>query len=144
MTMLEEQIKNDMKKALKSGEKDRLSVIRMLKAAVDKERIDKKIDITDAIVEDIVSKQIKIRKDSIDAFSKVNRDDLVKQNEKEIKILETYLPKQLEWKEVLTILDNIFATTEKTMPLIMKEASNQLKGKTSMKEVSEEIKRRLI
>lgn len=142
--MLEEQIKNDMKKALKSGEKDRLSVIRMLKAAVDKERIDKKIDITDAIVEDIVSKQIKIRKDSIDAFSKVNRDDLVKQNEKEIKILETYLPKQLEWKEVLTILDNIFATTEKTMPLIMKEASNQLKGKTSMKEVSEEIKRRLI
>ena len=141
--MLEERIKNDMKEALKNGEKERLTVVRMLKAALDKEHIDKKIEITDQLVVDVVSKQIKMRKDSVEAFTKANRMDLVDQNLSEIKILEGYLPEQLSWEEVLEVLDSIFATTEHTMPLIMKEATTRLKGKTSMKEVSEEIKKRL-
>ena len=74
---LVEQLKQDMVTAMKEKDKDRLTVIRMVKAALDKERIDKKVEITDELLIDVVNKQIKMRNDSIEEFKKASRNDLI-------------------------------------------------------------------
>ena len=89
------ELKADMITAMKQKDKERLTVIRMVKAAMDQLRIDKKIEIDDNILIDVVSKQIKMRNDSIEEFKKANRTDLVTKTESEIEILKKYLPKQL-------------------------------------------------
>ena len=85
MTLLET-IKNDMITAMKEKDSFRLGVIRMAKGAIQLEEINKKKELTDSDVIDIISKQIKLRKDAINEFQKANRLDLVSQNEKEIEV----------------------------------------------------------
>ncbi len=142
-----EKLKNDMIEAMKAKDKERLTVIRMVKAAMDLEHIDRKKEINDDLLIDVVNKQIKMRRDSIAEFTKANREDLIAKTESELAILMTYLPKQLTKEEVLEVIDSIFAeikpTSQKDMGKIMKEANQQLKGKTDMKEVSEIIKAKL-
>jgi len=144
---LVEQINNDMKLAMKSQDKERLSVIRMLKSAVQLSAIEKKHELNDEEVIDVLSKQIKMRKDSVTEFSKANREDLVNQYNKEIEILMTYMPKQLSLEECLEIIEEaitkINPTSPKQMGLIMKEVTPSLKGKFDMGEVSKIIKDKL-
>lgn len=141
-----EQINNDLKEAMKSKNAFDLSVIRMLKGAIQLELIKKK-ELSDDDIIGIVSKQIKMRKDSIEEFKKASRDDLVVQNEKEIEVLNKYLPEQLSEKEVLDIIDEAFKkinpTSSKDMGLLMKEISPKVKGRYDMQEVSKIIKKRL-
>jgi uncharacterized protein len=144
--MLEE-LKKDMITAMKSQDKQTLAVIRMVKAALDQEHIDHQKEINDDLLMDVVSKQIKMRKESIEEFKKGNRNDLVKQNEEEIKVLEKYLPQQLSPEEIKVELDKIFAKVQPTgkadMGKIMKEVSASLKGKVDMKAISTLINERL-
>lgn len=144
--MLEE-LKKDMITAMKSQDKQTLAVIRMVKAALDQEHIDHQKEINDDLLMDVVSKQIKMRKESIEEFKKGNRSDLVKQNEEEIKVLEKYLPQQLSPEEIKVELDKIFAKVQPTgkadMGKIMKEVSASLKGKVDMKAISTLINERL-
>ena len=118
MTLLET-IKNDMITAMKEKDSFRLGVIRMAKGAIQLEEINKKKELTDSDVIDIISKQIKLRKDAINEFQKANRLDLVSQNEKEIeeefsglgygafktavgeKVVEKLKPVQEKYKELL-------------------------------------------
>ena len=79
-----DKIKSDMVKAMKEQDKFRLSVIRMIKASIDKERIDKKIEITDEVVIDVLAKELKTREESRLEFSKAGRTDLVEGLDKEI------------------------------------------------------------
>lgn len=141
-----EQINNDIKDAMKSKNAFELSVIRMLKGAVQLELIKKK-ELSDEDIIAIVSKQIKMRKDSIEEFKKASRDDLVVQNEKEIEVLNKYLPEQLSEDEVLEIIDEAFKkvnpTSNKDMGLLMREISPKVKGRYDMQEVSKIIKERL-
>lgn len=141
-----EQINNDIKDAMKSKNAFELGVIRMLKGAVQLELIKKK-ELTDEDIITIVSKQIKMRKDSITEFEKAGRTDLVEQNDKEIKVLNKYLPEQLTLEEVNQIVDDAFAkinpTSNKEMGLIMKEVSPKVKGRFDMQEVSKIIKLKL-
>ena len=94
-----------------------------------------------------VSKQIKMRKESISEFEKGGRNDLIEATQKEIDILSEYLPKQLSSEEIDAIIDNVFKkvnpTSPKDMGAIMKEATPLLKGKADMKEVSNKIKDRI-
>ena len=83
-----DKLKQDMINAMKAKDKERLTVIRMVKAALDKERIDKKAEVNDELLIDVVNKQVKMRNDSIDEFKKANRDDLIKQAEYELSILK--------------------------------------------------------
>ena len=103
--------------------------------------------VTDEEVVDVVSKQIKMRKDSIVEFSKASRDDLVEQYNKEITILNKYMPEQLSYDEVVKIIDDAFTlinpTSQKQMGLIMKEVNPKVKGKYDMGEVSKLIKDKL-
>lgn len=144
---LVEELKKDMIDAMKNKEKERLTVIRMVKAALDKERIDKKVEINDELLIDVVNKQIKMRNDSIEEFKKAGRDDLATSVSSEIEILMKYLPEQLELKEVEEIINSaveeVGATTMKDMGNVMKVVTPKVKGRFDMKKVSELIKSRL-
>lgn len=144
---LVEQLKQDMVTAMKEKDKDRLTVIRMVKAALDKERIDKKVEITDELLIDVVNKQIKMRNDSIEEFKKASRNDLIENVSKEIEVLMNYLPEQLSLEEVEDIIDqaisSIGAASMKDMGNVMKEVNPKVKGRFDMKKVSEIIKNKL-
>ena len=147
MMSLIAKINEDVKTAMKNHEKEKLNTIRMLKSAVQLASIEKKHDLSDEEVIEVLSKQIKMRKDSVAEFSKANRIDLAEQYNHEIDILMTYMPKQLEKEEVIVIIDEAFSkvnpTSEKQMGLIMKEVTPQVKGKFDMGEVSKIIKEKL-
>ena len=142
-----ETITEDMISAMKRKDSFSLGVIRMAKGAVSLEAINKKRDLTDEEVVDVIVKQIKLRKDAILEFTKANRMDLVSQNEKEIEVLNKYLPEQLSSEEVIQIIDDAFntlnPTSAKDMGLIMKEVTPRLKGKCDMSMVSSIIKEKL-
>lgn len=144
---LVEQINQDMKDAMKAQDKEKLSVIRMAKGAMQLAKVSLKHELSDEEVIDVISKQIKMRKDSIEEFSKAGRIDLVEQYQKEIEILTVYLPKQLSKEEVMKVIEEAFAkvnpTSSKEMGLIMKEVTPKLKGRTDMGEVSKIIKDKL-
>ena len=142
-----EKLDKDMIEAMKSKDKDRLVVIRMVKAALKQEQIDHKKEINDDLLIDVINKQIKMRKDSIIEFEKGNRTDLVEKTQKEINVLMAYLPEQLSTEEVEKIIDEIFEEvkpeSQKDMGKVMKEAQAKLKGKADMKEVSTIIREKL-
>ena len=142
-----EKLKQDMIDAMKNKEKERLVVIRMVKAAMDQEHIDRKKEINDELLIDVVNKQIKMRRDSISEFEKGGRQDLIDKTQSEIDMLMVYLPEQLSSEEVIKIIDEIFAEVkpegQRDMGKVMKEATAKLKGKTDMKEVSNIIKEKL-
>ncbi len=142
-----EQLNKDMIEAMKAKDKDRLTVIRMVKAALKQEQIDHKKEINDDLLIDVVNKQIKMRKDSITEFEKGGRKDLVDKTQAEIDVLMKYLPEQLSHDEVVKIIDEVFAEVKpssvKDMSKVMKEATAKLKGKADMKEVSTIVKEKL-
>lgn len=146
MTLVE-RINEDMKMAMKSQDKETLSVVRMIKSAIQLSKIELKHELSDEEVVDVVSKQIKMRKDSILEFSKASRDDLVAQYQQEIDILNKYMPEQLSVEEVNKIIDDAFTlvnpTSQKQMGLIMKEVNPKVRGKYDMGEVSKIIKDKL-
>ncbi len=140
-------IQKDLIEAMKAHDKKRLDVIKLVKAAIDKERIDKKCEITDQIVLDVLAKQVKLRQDSILEFEKAKRDDLVAEAKEEIEILQNYLPEPLKEEEVDAIIQNTIkelqATSIKDMGNVMKIVTPQVKGRYDMKQVSEKIKNQL-
>ena len=142
-----EQLEKDMIAAMKAGEKEKLVVIRMVKAALKQEQIDHKKEINDELLIDVVNKQIKMRKDSIAEFEKGNRQDLIDKTQSEIDILLTYLPEQLSTEEVEKIINDIFEEVKpegmKDMGKVMGLAQGKLKGKADMKEVSTIIRNKL-
>ena len=142
-----EKLDKDMIEAMKSKDKDRLVVIRMVKAALKQEQIDHKKEINDDLLIDVINKQIKMRKDSIIEFEKGYRTDLVEKTQKEINVLMAYLPEQLSTEEVEKIINEIFEEvkpeSQKDMGKVMKEAQAKLKGKADMKEVSTIIREKL-
>ena len=146
MTLLDT-INNDMKNYMKEKDSFSLGVVRMVKGAIQLESINTKKELTDEEIISVISKQIKMRKDSIVEFEKGNRQDLVKQNKKEIEILNKYMPEQLSMEEINKIIDEAFLlikpTSSKEQGLIMKEITPKLKGRADMSLVSGIIKDRL-
>lgn len=115
---LKEQLTEDMKQAMKAKEagKLRLSVIRMVRSAIKNVEIDSKKELSEEGVLDIVSKEVKMRRDSMEEFKKANRQDLVDQLEQEIAILLPYLPQQLTEAEVRALVSEAVATSGATSP----------------------------
>lgn len=146
MTLFEK-INNDMISYMKSKDSFSLGVIRMVKGAIQLEKINKKRDLTDDEVVAVISKQIKMRNDSIEEFTKANRQDLINQYQKEIDLLKTYMPEQLSDEEISKIIEEAFnivnPTSSKDMGLIMREVSPKLKGRADMGKVNAIIKDKL-
>ena len=148
--MLYETITNDMKEAMKSKDKDALNTLRLLKSAIDLYLVNNKLDrnnASDEVVIDVVSKQVKTHKESIEEFKKANRTDLVEGLEKEIALLTKYLPEQLSEEEVRNVVDQVFEqvkpTSMKDMGALMKELTPLLKCKADMKLVNTIIREKL-
>ena len=142
-----EKLKQDMIDAMKAKDKDRLTTIRMIKGDLDKEHIDKKCEINDELLIEVVNRGIKQRKDSISEFEKGGRDDLIAKTQAEIDILQSYLPEQLSEEEVESVIDEAFSVIHPEgacdMGKVMKEVQPKLKGRADMKHVSELIKAKL-
>lgn len=144
---MKNKILEDLKLAMKAQDKEKLSVVRMVKGAIQMEELNKKHELNDDEVIAIISKQIKSRKEAIVEFEKANRNDLVEQNQKEIGILNTYMPEQLSEEEVNKIIDDAFSkinpTSERDMGKIIGSISPLLKGKADMGNVSKIVKEKL-
>lgn len=146
--MLYSTINNDMKEAMKSHDKETLSTIRLLKSAIDLQKINNKLsEITDDLVIEVASRQVKQHKESITEFRNAGRNDLADNFEREIKLISKYLPEQLSKEEIEKELDKIFEEvkpeSKKDMGKIMKEANIRLKGKADFKLVSEIVNSKL-
>ena len=144
---LSEKINNDLKEAMKNKDSFRLGVIRMIKGAMQLAKPNPREELTDEDVIMVISKQIKMRKDSIKEFAAAGRSDLVEQKEKEIEILNTYMPNQLTEEELNEIIDKAFEevkpSSPKDMGLLMKTISPLVKGKADMSLVNKLVKERL-
>lgn len=144
---MRDKIINDIMIAMKNKEKEKLSVLRMVKGAIQLEEINKKKNLDDNEVISVISKQIKTRKESIVEFTKGNRQDLIDQTEKEIEILNEYMPEQLSEDEILLIINKAIEELKpkaiSDMGKIMKEINPKLIGKADMSLVSRLVKEKL-
>ncbi len=142
-----DKIKEEIVNALKEKNTLKLQTLRGVKGEIDLEHINKKVEINDDLVINVLSHQIKTRRESILEFEKGNREDLISKTNEEITLLQAYLPKQLTDEEINKILDDAFnkvnPTSNKDMGLIMREITPLLKGKADMSKVSSLIKERL-
>lgn len=142
-----DKIKNDIVSALKEKDTLKLQTLRGVKGDADLTHINKKVEINDELMIEVLSRQIKTRRESIVEFEKGNRSDLIEKTTKEIALLQEYLPKQLTDEELNKVIDDAFnkvnPTSNKDMGLIMKEVTPLVKGKADMGKVSSIIKERL-
>jgi len=146
---LKQTITEDMKNAMRAGDKPRLGVIRLTTAAIKQIEVDERIDLQDddTRVISIIDKMIKQRRESISQFDKAGRDDLVKQEEFEITILQPYLPAALSANEIDSLVNDAIektgATSIKEMGKVMGILKPQMAGRADMGKVSQTIKARL-
>jgi uncharacterized protein len=139
---LEETLESDIQQAMKAKDAEKLSVLRMVKAAVINYKIDKKKEtLTDEDIIDILQKQAKQRRESFDSFEKAGRKDLAEKEKKELSILEIYLPKQLSDDEIRKIAQGVIAKsgakTKADTGKVMKDLMPLVKGKADGKKVNE-------
>ncbi len=143
---MNEKIAEDLKSAMKNGDKFGLSVLRMLKSALQMESISKKHELSDEEVMTVIKRQVKTRKDSIAEYEKYNKQAEVDSLKQEIEILNRYLPEEMTEEQINVVLDEVFAsvkpTSMKDMGLIMKELNAKLTN-ADMSLVSKLVKERL-
>ena len=143
-----EKINNDLKVAMKKHDTFKLSVLRMLKSALQLEQISKKHELDDNEISSVIKKQVKLRKDSIAEYEKYNKIDNVKELEKEIEILSTYLPKEMSYEEIVKVVDEVITEVKpesiKEMGKVMKRLNEELASKNAdMSLVSSLVKEKL-
>ncbi len=143
-----EKINADLKEAMKSQDKFTLSVLRMLKSALQLEGISLKRDLTDQDVLMVIKKNVKQRKDSISEFEKYHRQEEIENLEKEIQILQKYLPKELTEEQIDQEIESIFAlenpSSMKDMGKIMKALTEKIGAVADMSLVSKKVKEKLM
>ena len=141
---LKERITDDMKNAMRAGEKERLGTIRLVLAAIKQREVDERITLDDAAVTAVIDKMIKQRKDSISQFEAAGRDDLVAKENAELVVLSAYMPAQLSADEVAAEIQAAVAQTGAAGPQDMGKVMGVLKpklaGRADMTAVSAQVK----
>jgi uncharacterized protein YqeY len=144
---LKERITDDMKAAMRSGEKERLGVIRMITSAIKQREVDERITLDDAQVLSVLEKMIKQRKESVAQFQAGNRQDLVDKESAEITLLQGYLPAQLSDTELDALIQEAIAATGaasiKDMGKVMGLIKGKAQGRADMGALGAKIKARL-
>ncbi len=144
---LNDQVIKDMTQAMKDQDKFKLSVLRMLKSALQMEKIAKKHDLSDDETIAVIKRQVKQRKDSIEEYTKFNKTEEVDNLNKEIEVLSAYLPEELSEEELNKIIDEVFAELKpesiKEMGKVMKEVTARCGSRADMSEVSKIVKSKL-
>lgn len=142
-----ETINRDLVSAMKAKDKMTLSVLRMIKAAIEKAALDNRNQLTDDEIIAVINKQIKMRRDARLEFAAANREDLVAGLDQELQILEAYMPTALTDEEVETIIINaikeVNAESIKDLGKVMKEITPKVKGRCEMSMVTELVKKNL-
>jgi len=142
-----ESLQQDMKEAMRAGDKRRLGVIRLILAAVKQREVDERIELDDAQVTAVLDKMAKQRRESIDQYQKAGRDDLVEQESFELEVLKSYLPEQLSESEIDALIEAAVqatgASSMKDMGKVMGQLKDKLQGRADMGAVSGKIKARL-
>ena len=137
---LKDQLMADMQEAMKAHDKDRLAVIRMVRGAIRQQEIDGKKELGDSDVIAVISKEVKMRKDSIEEFKKGDRQDLVEKTQAEIEVLMPYMPAQLSEAEVSELVkaavEETGAKTQKDMGKVMGKLMPKVKGRADGKMVN--------
>jgi len=144
---LKDQITADMKTAMRAGDKDRLAVIRMLKAAIQRREVDERIELDDAGVLKSIEKLVKQGQDSAEQFTQGGRQELADKELAEVEVLKAYLPEPLSDTELNTLIDDIIAATGaeslRDMGKVMNAIREQAQGRADMGAVGALIKARL-
>lgn len=145
---MNEKINEDLKSAMKEKDTFKLSVLRMLKSALQMEQIAKKHELSDSEIASVIKKQVKVRKDSAEEYKKYGKDESVKALEEEIAILDAYLPEEMSESEITEIINKVFddvkPTSMKDMGIIMKKVNELLVDKNAdMSLVSKLVKDKL-
>ena len=144
---LKQRLTDDMKAAMKAGEKERLGTIRLMNAAIKQKEVDERIEVDDTQVLAILEKMMKQRKDSVSQYEAANREDLAVIERTEMAIIEQYLPAKLGEAEVLAVIDAVIAEVGASGPAdmgkVMGAVKPKLAGQADMGEVSKLIKQRL-
>ena len=144
---LKGQIIEDMKSAMKAGDKDRLKVVRLVMAAIKQVEVDQRIELDDTAVLTVLDKMVKQRRDSVEQFRKGNRDDLADIELAEIVVLEDYLPEQLGDAELDAMINEAISSTGaesvRDMGKVMGQIKSKAAGRADMGAVGAKVKARL-
>lgn len=144
---LKDRLQQDMKAAMRAGEKPRLAVIRLINAAIKQREVDERIELDDDQVTAAIDKMAKQRRESIEQYEKAGRDDLANQEKFELELLKSYLPEQLGEAEIDAMIEAAVTATGassiKDMGKIMGQLKPKLAGRADMGAVSGKIKARL-
>ena len=144
---LKQQLTDDMKAAMKGGEKDRLGVIRLVNAAIKQREVDERIVLDDAQVLAVLEKMLKQRKDSVTQYEGAGREDLAAVERYEIGVIQAYLPAQLGAAEIEAIVARAIAdagaTSAKDMGKVVGLVKPQVAGRADMGQVSALVKQKL-
>ena len=144
---LKQRLTDDMKAAMKSGDKASLGVIRLINAAIKQREVDERIELDDAAVLAVLEKMVKQRKDSVTQYEAAAREDLAAIERAEIVVIERYLPEKLGEAEILAAIDAAIAQTGAAGPAdmgkLMGVLKPQLAGQADMGEVSKLVKQTL-
>ena len=145
--MLKDTITDDMKTAMRAGNKKRLSIIRMILAEVKQREVDERIILSDEQLQTILTKMLKQRKESIKQFEAAGRDDLVQQESFEAEVIISYMPEPLDANTIEKIINEALQTTGaesiKDMGKVMQHIKPLLQGRADMGQVSKQIKAQL-
>jgi uncharacterized protein YqeY len=144
---LKNQLLEDIKQAMRAGDKARLVTLRMASAAVKQREVDERIEADDVVVLSVIEKMIKQRRESAEQYRSGNRPDLAETEEAEIALLEPYLPEPLSTAEINKLIDQAITATDaqgmQAMGQIMGRLKPQLQGRADMREVSSMVRARL-
>ena len=144
---LKENITEDMKSAMKAGDKDRLKVVRLILAAIKQVEVDSRKELDDTAVLGVLDKMVKQRRDSVEQFSKGHREDLADIERAEIEVLESYLPAKMDDAELDALIDEVIAATGaesiRDMGKVMGAIKARAAGRADMGTVGSRVKARL-
>ena len=144
---LKGKITEDMKTAMKAGDKDRLKVVRLMLAAIKQIEVDKRVELDDAGVLAVLTKMVKQRRDSVEQFEKGNREDLASIERAEIDVIQEYLPEQLGADELAAMVDEVIDATDaegiRDMGKVMGQIKAKAAGRADMGALSAIVKERL-
>lgn len=148
MAPLHAKLQDDLKNALKSGERTETGVLRLLLASIHNREIEKKTQgkdpsLSDEEVIEVLSKEVKKRKEAIELFKKGNRGDLAQKEEAEIKVIVRFLPQELSREEIEKEIEKLVASGQKDFGSVIKEAMSKMKGRADSRLVAEIIKEKL-
>ena len=144
---LKDQITDDMKTALKAGDKDRLKVLRLILAAIKQVEVDTRKELDDAAVLGVLEKMLKQRRDSIEQFTKGGREDLAAIEQAEMAVIDSYLPAKMDDAELDALVDEVIAATGaesiRDMGKVMGAIKSKAAGRADMGAVGARVKARL-